>query len=93
MSKKNKRLEDCRTWDDLANYAQNHGIPYDHTNGGHRVHKPNDGGRPIPFSAHQKEPDKDTRCRVMKEIRHAVERMGIIATCIFIGLWIFSHLA
>lgn len=85
MTKKDKSLDDLRTWRELEDFAENHGIPYDRTQGGHRIHKTS--GRPIPFSTHEKEPSKNLRFQVIKQIK----KYMIILSCICLFLIIISN--
>jgi hypothetical protein len=81
MSKKQKHLEDLKTWKELEDFAEGHGIPYDRTSGGHRIHKNEKGS--MPFSTHEKEPSKHLRSQVIKQIKKLMIISGVIVIFIY----------
>jgi len=66
MSKK-KNLQECKTWDDFRKYSKDNGLEHLRTTGGHEVWGNERGS--VPFSAHEKEPGKGLRCKLIKEIK------------------------
>jgi len=68
MSKKQKRpLESLKTWKELEDYAENHGILYKNTQGGHNMHESPKGK--MSFSTHEKEPGHDQRFDIIRQIK------------------------
>jgi hypothetical protein len=85
MGKHKKDLDHCKTWKELEEYSEYHGLPYDHTNGGHNVHK-NENGM-MPFCSHGSGPDGDLLFSVRKQIKKLIA--GLV--CIFLVVYAFSY--
>lgn len=77
---KPKILENLRKTKDFEDFAEDHGIHYSYTNGGHNYHI-NARGQKMFFSTHDPEPNPGLRHSLIKQIR-ALAIPALVATVV-----------
>lgn len=71
-----KPLEKAKTWKELQDAAEDRGLKYLRTSGGHAIYGNEKGS--MPFSTHEKEPSKNLLCKVRKQIIKLTEITAIL---------------
>jgi hypothetical protein len=81
---KHKPLDQCKTWTDFERAAEDSGLRYDRTTGGHDIYRSNRGS--ISFSTHE-------RGELSKSLRHSLVKqiLALVGTLAFI-VWIFTFM-
>lgn len=76
---KNNRdsLEAAKNWKQLEKAAEERGLEYLRTTGGHKILGNEKGS--IPFSTHEKEIGKNLLCKVKKQIKLLTENYKVLA--------------
>jgi len=82
MKKKKGDLDSAKTWKELRGVAENRGLKYKRTSGGHAIHGNSKGS--MPFSTHEKAPSKG--------LLHSIKKQIVFLTGAFSLFYIFTHL-
>ena len=84
MSKKSKNLNDCRTFKDLREFCNTHGLPILRVSGGQEIHGNQKGS--LPLSTHAKEIDKG----LLHGIKKQITRLLILCAFLFMVRFIVT---